>query len=230
MGVTRNLSTRLTVLEVYEEDSVHTSVLFTRPANFTFTAGDWMDIGFKDKTLKGGRTYSLSSSPTESDLRITFRRGVSEYKQALEQLHGGECLYITQYGNSYDLQLKKNQSSFLIAGGVGIAPFRSILKQMYDHQDKNDVTLLYLNQTNNFLFKEELAQWDKALPNLTVRYVCTKDIKRKQREKLISSLIKRTDQNFYLSGPPAMVEASEHLLIDLGMRIDDIRIDVFDGY
>jgi ferredoxin-NADP reductase len=206
------------------------SVYFDRPESFTFDAGDWIDIHFNARNLNGGITYSISSSPTESEIRITFREGISEFKKALQSIQPGEQLYISQYGNDYNFQLKKNQSSTLIAGGVGIAPFRSMLKEMYDNTDKNNVTLIYLNQNDDFLFKAELEKWSAHLPNLSIFYIPTKDLNRKKREKIILSLISEVNQNFYISGPPSMVESNEHLLIDHGVRVRDIRIDSFGGY
>ncbi|MDB5186876.1 MAG: hypothetical protein JWM07_348 [Candidatus Saccharibacteria bacterium] len=228
--VTKNQDIELIALRNESEQTDYRSIYFSRPINFTFEAGDWIDIQFDGRKLNGGITYSISSSPTESDIRITFREGISEFKKAIQAIQPDERLFISQYGNDYDFQLKKNQSSVLIAGGVGIAPFRSMIKEMFDNKDMNTVTLIYLNQNDNFLFKDELDIWAKALPNLTIHYISTKEINRKKREKLILSLIKNTNQNFYISGPPAMVESNEHLLIDAGVQVRDIRIDSFGGY
>jgi len=220
----------ITTKEIESDQPAFWSIYFNRPANFTFEAGDWIDIEFKGKNLIGGKTYSLSSSPTESDIRITFREGVSQLKKSLQDVQPGDKLAITQYGNDYNFQLKKNQSSVLIAGGVGIAPFRSMLKEMFDNGDTNDITLIYLNQNDTFLFSDELDLWASRMPNLTIAYISTKDINRKKREKLIQSLVTSTRQNFYISGPPGMVESNEHLLLDMGVDIRDIRVDSFGGY
>ena len=226
MAVTKNQHIELTVTRTRQEQPLYWSVYFKRPENFIFEAGDWIDIGFEGRTLKGGITYSISSSPLESDLRITFREGISEFKRALQSVKPGDRLFISQYG----IQLKENRSNVLIAGGVGIAPFRSMLQEMHENRDKNDVLLIYLNQSDQFLFKTELETWSGSLPNLTISYIVTKDINRKKREKLILSLIKNQNQNFYISGPTGMVESNEHLLIDSGVQVRNIRIDSFGGY
>jgi ferredoxin-NADP reductase len=226
----KNLHMELVVKSLDAETPHYWSVLFDRPLNFQYEAGDWMDIEFAGQELRGGKTYSLSSSPTDSDLQITFRAGMSEFKNALQKTHPNDTLFITQFGNDYGFQLKKNQSSVLIAGGVGIAPFRSMLKEMFDNGDKNEVTLIYLNQNENVLFKDELDMWSKKMPNLSIVYISTREINRKKREKLIRSLIKNANQNFYISGPPGMVESNEHLLIDMGVQVRNIRIDSFAGY
>ena len=89
--------------------------------------------------------------------------------------------------------------------------------------------MIYLNQNDNFLFKHELDEWQKDMSNLSIHYISTKEINRKKREKLILSLIKSPHQNFYISGPPGMVDSNEHLLIDNGVQVRDIRIDSFGG-
>lgn len=228
--ITRDQNIELIPHGIEADTPGHWSVYFNRPANFIFEAGDWIDLRFDGRELSGGFTYSISSSPTESDIRISFREGISEFKKALQAIRSNDHLFISQYGNDYGFQLKKNQSSVLIAGGVGIAPFRSMIKEMYDSHDKNEVTLIYLNQNDNFLFKEELDIWSTKLSNLSISYISTKDINRKKREKLILSLVKTTNQNFYISGPPGMVDSNEHLLIDAGVQVRDIRIDSFGGY
>lgn len=221
---------KITVKQLVSDQQSFWSIYFERPPHFTFEAGDWIDIEFEDQQLIGGKTYSLSSSPTEGDIRITFREGISQLKRALQSVKPGDTLIIKQYGNDYNFQLKKSQSSVLIAGGVGIAPFRSMIREMVDNSDQNDVQLIYLNQNEAFLFKEELDMWATRLPNLSISYIVTRDINRKKREKLIKSLITSMHQNFYISGPPTMIESNEHLLIDMGVEVRDIRIDSFGGY
>jgi ferredoxin-NADP reductase len=228
--VTKNQHIELIAVRIESELPGYWSVYFNRPVNFVFEAGDWIDIQFDGRELNGGITYSISSSPTESHIRITFREGISEFKKALQSIRANDRLIISQYGNDYGFQLKRNQSSVLIAGGVGIAPFRSMLKEMYDNNQNSEVTLIYLNQNENFLFRNELEVWSKRLTDLSISYISTKDINRKKREKLILSLIKSPNQNFYISGPPSMVESNEHLLIDIGVQVRDIRIDSFGGY
>lgn len=230
MPVAKNQHIALIAKQANKDQPGYWSIYFHRPNNFMFDAGDWIDIEFEGRPLKGGKTYSISSSPHEGDIRITFREGISELKQALQSVNADDHLFISQYGNDYGFQLKKNQSSVLIAGGVGIAPFRSMLKEMYENQDRNNVLLIYLNQNEQFLFKDELDTWSASLPNLTISYIVTKDINRKKREKLLLSLIKNYDQNFYISGPSGMVESNEHLLLDAGVHIRNIRIDSFGGY
>lgn len=228
--VHKNVRIELTVKQLDQNSAECKSVVFERPMNFNYETGDWIDIDFADTSYSGGKTYSLSSSPTESELAISFREGISPFKKKLQSVQPGDKMYISQYGNDYGFQLKDNRSSVLVAGGIGIAPFRSMLKEMFDMRIKNRVQLIYLNKGNDFLFKEELEDWKRVCPNILVDYVVTKELKRKPREKLLLSLIKDTSRSFYIAGPEAMVENTEHLLLDNGVSIKEIRIDSFGTY
>lgn len=229
--VHKNIKIPLTVLRVAALNESCLSVFFARPAGFTYEPGDWMDLNFPDGNPRGGITYSFSSSPTEDALTITFRRGISPFKQRLEALQPGDELFISQYGNDYGFHLHEHRSSVLIAGGIGIAPFRSMLKEMSDTRSTNRVQLIYLNKGNAYVFAEELDAWRQQLPNIAIHYIDTTELNRKKREKLLTNTIDRHSHHYFIAGPEGMVEAAEHLLIDdMGIAIKDIRIDSFGGY
>lgn len=227
----KNLYIKLLVINALDVGNSCMSVFFTRPIGFSYESGDWIDLNFTDGNPVGGTTYSLSSSPTEDSLSITFRIGISPFKKRLQSLKAGDELYISQYGNDYDFHLKENRSSVLIAGGIGIAPFRSILKEMHDTDNQNDVQLVYLNKQAPFVFADEIDAWQKDLPNLRVDYVETGLLNRKKREKLLTTIINKIARHYFIAGPEGMVEATEHLLIDvLDVSPKDIRIDNFGTY
>ena len=226
----RHLSIKLVVASLVSEVSSYRSIVFERPKNFVYEAGDWIDIESAGRYLQGGQTYSLSSSPLDAHLMITFREGLSPLKRALGSAKPGDEWVITQYGNAYDFRLREHKSSMLIAGGVGIAPFRSMLKEAFEQRTKNYIHLIYLNQTEDFLFKEDLDVWAGALPNLKITYIVTKEFGRSKREKLLASLIGDVGQQFYVAGPPGMVNSAIHLLKSRGVQDRNIKMDSFDGY
>lgn len=228
--VHKNTNIPLSVLRVLPETSGYLSVFFTRPRDFNFQAGDWIDITSGHGELSGGSTYSIASSPTEPDIRITFREGLSGLKRALAGAQPGDRFTIFQYGNDYGFHIPENSAGVLVAGGVGIAPFRSMLKEMADTGDKSRVKLLYLNKTADFLFQDELEQWSRQLPGLTVAYIITDQLKRKAREKQLLQLLTPADRAFYIAGPESMVTSTRTLLVGAGVADKAIKIDSFGGY
>lgn len=229
MPVTNNTQIKLSVISSAELSSNSMVVSFKRPIGFEYEAGDWIDLVPSGVDLRGGKTYSLSSSPTEGELAIMFRKGLSPLKQHLQKLQPGDELIVTQYGNDYDFHLRENRSSVFIAGGIGIAPFRSMLQEMSDTHSQNRVQLLYFNKGTAFLLFKELDQWAGSL-QLDLHYFNTDELKRKDRLKVFQTVTNHDAHHYFIAGPESMVENTEHTLIDLGINIKDIRIDSFGGY
>lgn len=219
----------LAVKEVRTETPQHLSVVFDRPRGFEYEPGDWIDLAFGTE-LRGGRTYSLSSAPTEPDLMITFKEGLSEFKRALAGSAPGDTARITAYGNDYEFHLAEHHDSVLIAGGVGVAPFRSMVKTMQDTNGSGSVQLVYLNQTDAFLFAEEFESWQRELDDVVVHLLVTKGLSRKKREAALRDIIATDAHHYFIAGPEGMIESTEALLDTMGVDHDDIRIDIFGGY
>ncbi len=219
----------LTVKQVRAETPQHLSVIYERPRGFDYEPGDWVDLSFGSE-LRGGRTYSLSSSPTEPDLMITFKEGLSEIKQALAGSTPGDTATITAFGNDYEFHLDEHRDSVLIAGGVGVAPFRSMMKEVVDRRRSGSLEMVYLNQTDDFLFKDEFDAWQRELGEARLHYVVTKGLKRKDRERMLRDIIPVTAHHYFIAGPEGMIDSTEALLDTMGVDHDDIRIDSFGGY
>lgn len=228
--VHKNQKIPLVVLRTIALGDATMVIYFVRPIGFEYEAGDWMDINFIAGNPRGGITYSFCSSPTEPELAIAFKIGISPFKKALQAVQPGDELYISQYGNDYNFYLSEHRSSVFIAGGIGIAPFRSMLKAMVDTHSNDPVQLVYLNKGQGYVFAAEIEEWQKQLLGLEVVYIDTTDQNRKKREKLLLASISKMAHYYFIAGPEGMVELTEHLLIDAGIESKYIRIDSFGGY
>lgn len=224
-----NIDIPLTVTARRHETADHLSLVFARPPRFDYDAGDWIDLAFAEE-ISGGKTYSLSSSPTEPDLVITFKVGQSGIKRTLQTAQPGDLYRMTAYGNDYDFSLRQHRSSVLIAAGVGVAPFRSMICEMFDQCSTDSAHLIYLNRTKDFPFREELDHWSARLRDVRIDYVLTAGMKSKERRKLLAASVNQAAHYYYVAGPPAMIETTEDLLMGAGVDHDNIRIDSFDGY
>lgn len=219
----------IVVKEVRPETPGHLSLVFERPPGFDYEAGDWIDLGF-DEDLSGGKTYSLSSAPTEADLVITFKEGQSGIKRTLQNARAGDAHRITAYGNDYEFSLRQHRNSVLIAAGVGVAPFRSMIAALADTSRAEAVHLTYFNRSPDFLFLDEFESWQRQLPAVSIDYVLTHGMKSKERRRLLSECVDDFVHYYYIAGPPAMIESTEVVLMAAGVDHDDIRIDAFGGY
>jgi len=225
-----DLNFELRIIERRTESADCLSLLFARHPEVVYSPGDWMDIRFPTPEFPVGRTYSFASSPTEPDLRITFKRGMTPFKLRLAEAEPSETMLITQYGSNGFL-LDPSRPAVFIAGGVGITPFRSMLKSLVDTSSCLPVHLIYQNRRPDFPFRAELDQWVAEHRWLSVHYQTTETMGRLTCAEL-SRLVRSTapERKFYVAGPPPMVDAIVAHLVQLETDGESILTDAFTGY
>ncbi len=134
----------------------------------------------------------------------------------------------------------------LLAGGIGITPFRSIIKYNIDRALKDiKLHLLYANSTpEEIAFRQELESWAKENENVKVDITISKPEESQQKwtgltgridEVMIRKLIENWkveigNLTFWLCGPPPMVEATEKILGGMGISSGKVRSEKFTGY
>jgi len=204
-------------------------IILEKSENFYYQPGDCVDISFPDALDLGKQTYSFASSPHEDVLMLAFKKGYSEFKHRLQALKSGDFLQATQYGSNFIFNQKI--PSVMIAGGIGITPFRSMIKtRLIEHPDVQTI-LIFQNRTLDFPFYTELQTWDKECPSLEIIWIDS-DTKGRLTPELLKSVLQERDTvfHYYVAGPPLMVDASIELLTKLKIQTQDIHTDSFDGY
>lgn len=200
------------------------SLILEKPEGFSFYPGQYLDIELATDDQFKSRAFTISSAPTEDFLMITSKIGVSDFKKAMETLKTGDQISSSHPAGTFTLD--ETEPAVFIAGGIGITPFRSIVKFAIDQNLLTPITLIYSNSDDNFLFKNELRCWQKLYSNLTINYIVSSKNGRLDQDKL--SLV--TNAIYYLAGPPTMVDDFEKMLLDLKIDSTNIRTDRFDGY
>lgn len=111
----------------------------------------------------GEAPISISSSPSRSN--GTFElcvRQVGDVTRAMHQLEPGAALGIRgPFGNPFPVAKMKGKDVLLAAGGLGLAPLRSLINEILDQRGSfGRVIVLYgTKQPSEILFHEELAEW-----------------------------------------------------------------------
>lgn len=229
-----------------QEASGTKTFFFEKPKGFEYIAGQYAyftlpELKFPDPRGKI-RHFTISSSPTEDFLSITVRvRKESGYKQTLDQLP--ESTEIDFRGPTGDFVLDENdtKTQVLIAGGIGITPYRSIIKCVADRSLNNPINLIYSNShAEEITFREELNQIAQTHPNIKVTTTVTKPEESKEPwsgltgridENMLQSLIPNHQSPvFWLCGPPLMVQAMEEIMDKLQVPQERIKAEKFTGY
>ncbi len=184
-----------------------------------YQPGQWMYVRL-NANLK--HHFTISSSPTEDFLQFTtMYREESEYKQTLFKLKVGDQIDVSGPFGSFVLDAADTTPRLFIAGGIGITPFRSMLKYYQDQNLNLPVTLLYSVKT-----KSEGAFVDQ-LSAIVVESATQGRLDEVKIRQLVPDFATRT---WWLCGPPAMVEAFVGLAQKMGLPPEKIKSEEFTGY
>ena len=240
------LATRAPILELLRRETLAEGTEafhFSRPAGFAFRAGQAIDLVLPDPA--GGEpmrhAFSIASAPGEDEIVIATRMRPSAYKNVLATLDAGTKVEID--GPFGELKLRKDASRPLlfVAGGIGITPFRSMLRQARLERRTQRMVLVYANR------RPEDAAWLDELRQMacdTDRFRLVATMTRPQESArawggatgpVDASLIRRACERLeapecYVAGPPAMVAAARTALAAAGIDEDDIHGEEFFGY
>jgi ferredoxin-NADP reductase len=144
-------------------------------------------------------------------------------------------------GGSFVLHRKSEKPAAFLAGGIGITPFLSIIRQAGHDKSPHHLYLFYSNRRpEDAPFLDLLLEATKANPNFHLIATMT-EMDKSQREwkgetgyinkdMLTKHLPSLQGPIYYLAGPPAMVAAMRGTLIEAGVDEDDIRTEEFSGY
>jgi ferredoxin-NADP reductase len=211
------------------------SFCFKSKEKFTWKAGQYMQFTLKhDNPDDRGvnRFFTISSAPEEEMIMITTRYAgerSSTFKKALFNMGiGGSILSSLPMGEFIIDDL--NKSYVMVAGGIGVTPFRSILIDL-EYRRKLEglsVSLLYCNRNDMIVFKDEFDIIAANSGTFKIRYVIKPEV-------CDLDLIKITipdygEKTYYISGPPGMVKAIEDSLLEDGIPQKQLQLDYFPGY
>jgi ferredoxin-NADP reductase len=208
-----------------------TSFFFTVDPKIEFQAGQFLQykIDLPNPDERGGaRYFTISSSPHDLFIQLTTRFAPehgSAFKAFLKTMQPGTAIEVSGPSGSFTYP-DPQQAAVFIAGGIGITPFHSIIKDLDDRQVDAPITLLYSNRDENFPFKTFFDEQMQKHPTLKVIY----ETNRLDAQGIKKHVPDLQTPLFYLSGPKPMVEGLEQILAEIGVSKEHIKTDYFPGY
>ncbi len=217
-------------------------VLLKPNHQYKFKPGQYIELTLPhDETDDRGarRVFSIASRPGAEHMRLglVVPESPSTFKRKLLSLGEGTHIHATQIGGSFVLPRNTDRPLVLIAGGIGITPFRSMLDQMIENGDNRQVTLFYAIKRQDMAVYADVIEQARQTVGLRAVFVITEPTGNWQGERgrLSVDMMKRyvsnlTDSKIYISGPNAMVEDFRSELQMSGVMPFDIVTDYFSGY
>lgn len=216
----------------------------TRPANYSFAAGQYARIGLKDEHGLLWRAYSMVSGPSEDHLEfygIIVPGGL--FTAQLQKASVGSEIWIEKqsYGFMTPDRFSDGDDLWMLATGTGIGPFISMLRDTYVWQHFRHIVLVHcVRQESEFAFRDELENLCRHPPaTASARLQIVRSTTREQQTESgpahlhgrITTLLENGEleeraglplavasSRIMMCGNPDMIEDMRKLLHHRGMR------------
>lgn len=210
-----------------ESEDVYTFV-FEKEKDFSWKAGQHGLFSITHKKIKNPtKPLTIASAPSENVVRLTtkIKDNPSDFKKAMLEIKQGMTMSMS--GPLGSLNVNDERPTILIAGGMGITPFRSIVKQMEAKGDGNNkpIHLLYLDSEKSYLFKDEL---DANNASINIMYYDSRDNLLQEIDKF--SKLYQNNGQYMIAGPKSMVDSISSYLQNKSISKKNIKKDAFYGY
>jgi ferredoxin-NADP reductase len=211
---------------------------------FEFRAGQHVDLVFAQPRQgcenDNFRTFSLASSPQEKkSIMIAMRMRRTIFKNALQAAALGTKFVVSRARGSFTLHKDASRPAVFLAGGIGIAPIRSILQHAAQQRVEHKLYLFYSNRAaDDAAFLEGLESLGARnrnfifVPTVTGRRTLAWPYEKGHinHEMLKRYLVGLKGPVYYIAGPSGMVTAMTSLLGSAGVSEDDMKTEQFGDY
>ena len=239
------MGTRITLIEHIEVAENTMAFRFEKPDGWVFRPGQSLDMTLVDppETDAEGNTraFSIASAPHEATLMTATRLRNSAFKRVLKSLPAGSEVRIEGPFGDFTLHNNASRPAVILAGGIGITPFRSMVFDAAKRRLAHRIFLFYSNRRpEDAAFLEELEALQQENPSYKLIATMT-EMENSRRfwrgetglinhEMLARHLAGASNAIYYVAGPPSMVNGLRTMLAESGVDTDDIRSEEFSGY
>lgn len=223
---------KLTLTSTKQETSDVTSFIFEPDQEFSWQPGQFLHYTFPHQAMDDRgeeRWFTISAAPYEGHVMLTTRFAEdrsSSFKTALKNLPVGSSIEADDPEGEFVIE-DFSQKYILLAGGIGVTPFRSMLLQYTHDHNKLNADLLYANRNNEFVFEGELTQVMPQQPDFHIHKIVERHISEGDIRGVAPDL---NVPYFYISGPKPMAFHYQDLLKGLGVPEEHIKLDKFPNY
>jgi predicted ferric reductase len=221
------------VAEVLKETHDVCSLHFTGKHQ-DYKPGQFMIIQLvRNGKVSESHPFTIASSPTSDKLSVSVK-SVGDFTSKIGDTKINDVAYIDEPYGRFSFLNYDAQNLVFIAGGIGVTPFISMLRYIYDNKLDRNVILMWANKTeNDIAFKDELKKIESDMPSLKVLHIMSKQDDWSgekgfvDAEKIKKYITNFQESQFYICGPPIMMTSVEKVLRSMGAPKKRIHYERF---
>jgi CDP-4-dehydro-6-deoxyglucose reductase len=205
---------------------------------FAFKPGQFvtLDLPIHEKRNRRWRSYSIASMPDESnviELIIVYVEGGVASKYIFDKINEGDSFTLRGPHGLFVLPEKIEKDLYFICTGTGIAPFRSMLHYINQHQvHHRKITLLFGTRTReDLLYADEMRDLERMMPAFSYRPTLSREEWEGDTgyvHAIYEELcVNRAPSAFYLCGWRAMTDEAKERILKMGYDKKDIHVEVY---
>ena len=215
----------------WENDDIYTLTLKTKK-KMNFKAGQFCFLRLDNHKLYARHPFSISSAPEEDILSFAIKN-TGRFTSAVSKLQVGDKINLDGSFGIFTAK-RKLQDVVFIAGGIGITPFRSLLKNFSNlHRQGKHVLIYCAKKEKDLVFRQDIEN----LPNIDLKTICILSEEKNDtadylhgylsKEILMEAIKDLQNPYFYICGPEPLKDSSVKIIKSLGISKERIIFESF---
>jgi len=198
---------------------------------FSFRPGQYVSLTLLDASpsdAKGNiREFSIASPPGEDMLSVAFRDSDSAFKRHLKSIPLGAEVFVEGPFGAFTLPRKTDRPLVFAAGGIGVTPFRSMIRHIHKEDLPHTIVLFYANtKSERAAYREEFQEIAASRDGVHfIEHIGP--VTREALQRISKELVL---PRYFIAGPPKMVAQLRQAMSEAGIEDDDVLFEEFTGY
>ena len=234
-GETSNVFQRARLIsrELIAENTL--ALTIERPQGFYFTPGQNTMISLPGAHADDLKEFTIASAPSDREILLAMRVRGSDFKKACYRLVPDDVIMMRNPTGA--LWHATAVPQIWLSGGIGITPFRSIIRELMHRNAPRAVTHIHSDRTRASVpFLQEFESYAAELEGFNFFSTMTREVGQAGvRGRITSEMIARhapksAGSFFFVAGTDAFIGAMREVLAEIGVSAPNIRTERFDGY
>ena len=195
-----------------------------------YKPGQYAYLSFpSSKVSKEIHPFTITSHPNDNKLSFAIKI-LGDYTSTLDKLRVGDIARIKgPYGKFADRFLSSDKDAVFIGGGIGIAPFMSMIKEAEKQINDRKISIYYCTKFKcEACFDEEFTK--NSDENLNIAYInkCSREDGRLAMDEITEKIRDIKNTLVFMCGPNRMIQPLQNDLISQGFPKKNIVSENFD--